>query len=134
MKKIVILCSLIGMFSSCKNDDNDVETPNTDLIGNWKLIETLIDPGDGSGAFISVESNKTITFHEDGKITSNGSLCNVSIEANTPTSGTYSKTDSTFNSQDCNNNEHNYNFKHEGLTLIVEFPCFEPCKEKYTKQ
>ncbi|MEW7279317.1 lipocalin family protein [Aquimarina sp. 2201CG1-2-11] len=133
MKKIALLCSLIGVLYSCKNDDNNTETPNTDLIGNWRLIETLIDPGDGSGTFTAVESDKIITFHEDGKITSNGSLCDVSIETNTPTSGTYSKTDATFNSKDCHNGDHTYNFKHEGLTLIVEFPCFEPCKEKYTK-
>jgi hypothetical protein len=132
MKKIVFLFSIIGLLSSCNN--NDDLSSNTDLVGEWKLIEVLADPGDGSGTFSAVESNKIIRFHPDGTITSNGSICSMSIEANNPTSGTYSITNSTFNSPDCDNSDYDYQFEHKGNILIINYPCIEPCKVKYTKK
>ncbi|WP_324721558.1 lipocalin family protein [Salinimicrobium sp. HB62] len=132
MKKIVFLFSIIGLLSSCNNND-DLRS-NTDLVGEWKLIEVLADPGDGSGTFSAVESNKIIRFHPDGTITSNGSICSMSIEANNPTSGTYSITNSTFNSPDCDNSDYDYQFEHKGNILIINYPCIEPCKVKYRKK
>lgn len=103
MKQLLIILCLIGLLSSCNSDDN--LSSNTSLVGEWKLIEILADPGDGSGTFSAVESEKRIKFHQDGTFTSNGTICNMSIEANNPTSGTYSLINSTINSQDCNSPE-----------------------------
>ena len=131
MKKIIFLLGVIGLLISCNSDDD--LSPNTDLVGEWELIEVLADPGDGSGTFQAVESDKTIIFHQDGTITSNGTICNLSIQTNNPTSGTYSFTDSTFNSPDCNDSEYEYQFEHNGNILIVFYPCIEPCQAKYRK-
>lgn len=123
---------MIATLSSC-NIDEELNS-NTDLVGEWKLVEVLTDPGDGSGTFSAVQSNKIIRFHPDGTLTSNGSICSMSIEANNPTSGTYSLINSTFNSPDCNSSDHDYQFEHIGDTLIVIYPCIEPCKVKYKKK
>ncbi len=131
MKQLIILLGLIGLLSSCNSDDDS--SPNTDLVGEWKLIEVLADPGDGSGTFSAVESNKIIRFHQDGTVSSNGTICSMSIEANNPTSGTYSLINSTINSLDCNNPDYNYQFEHDGNILIVIYPCIEPCQAKYRK-
>ena len=103
-------------------------------MGNWKLKEVLADPGDGSGTFLPVQSNKRITFEANGVITSNGSLCDMSTAADAPTSGTYSNTNFTFNSTDCSDPNYNYSFEQTGTVLIITYPCFEPCKAKYVKE
>lgn len=137
MKKIAILLIAIILLSSCKKDEDKTITTNTttvDLIGDWHLIEVLADPGDGSGTFAAVESDKTITFHTDGTLTSNGSLCDMSLDINNPTSGAYSIADSTFSSNDCNIPEYGYRFEQEASILIINYPCIEPCRAKYQKQ
>ena len=72
MKKQVFLFLALGFLYSCDKDDD--KSTDKGLIGNWKLIEVLADPGDGSGTFAVVESNKIITFQQNGIITSNGTL------------------------------------------------------------
>lgn len=64
---------LIGFLVSCNSDNQEKSTP--ELTGTWKLIEVLADPGDGSGAFKAVRSNKTIEFKSNGTIVTNTSLC-----------------------------------------------------------
>lgn len=132
MKKLILLLCAFAFLSSCSSDDDDADT-NTELVGEWKLIEVLADPGDGSGTFSAVESEKKIRFHQDGTITSNGTICDLSIEANNSTSGTYSLVDSTFKSPYCYDSEFNYQFEHNGNTLIIIYPCFEGCMAKYRK-
>jgi hypothetical protein len=96
MKKYIFLLLLIGIFISCeKNNDS------TELVGKWELIEILADPGDGSGVFQTVESDKIIAFHADGTITSNGLLCEMSIQSNTSGSGTYFVEGSAIYPSDC---------------------------------
>jgi len=133
MKKIMffLICLIITCFA-CESNDNialDVE-----LIGDWRLIEIYSDPGDGSGSFTSVNSQKIITFNEDGSITSNGSLCDISITSNNPTSGVYSLIDSTFTTQDCGFDGIAYRFEKTLNTLIISYPCIEGCGSKYIKQ
>ncbi|NCT16504.1 MAG: hypothetical protein GW774_14745 [Flavobacteriales bacterium] len=132
MKKIVLILATIGILFSCDKDDET--NSNTELIGNWKLIEVLADPGDGSGIFSPVESDKIISFESDGIITSNGRLCDISINSDNPTSGIYSASDLTFRSSDCPNPDYDYTFEQDGNILIINYPCFEPCRAKYQKQ
>ncbi|WP_118194163.1 lipocalin family protein [Albibacterium indicum] len=133
MKKIILTLAIIGVLASC--DKNDKTVHNTELIGDWKLIEVLADPGDGSGTFTAVESDKIISFKNNGIITSNGRLCDMSMNSDSPSSGTYSIADSTFTSPDCLDPEYsNYSFEHDRDILIINYPCIEPCRAKYKKQ
>ena len=132
MKKILFILLTVGILYSCDKDDDS--NSNTKLIGNWKLIEVLGDPGDGSGTFNSVESDKIITFENDGTITSNGNLCDMSINSDNQTSGTYSNSEMSFNSADCNNPDYDFTFEQNGNVLIINYPCIEPCQTKYIKE
>ncbi|WP_185956498.1 hypothetical protein [Changchengzhania lutea] len=53
--KTVLLFVVVLMFVSCSNDDSNPKK-DVSLIGSWKLIEQLTDPGDGSGVFTSVNT------------------------------------------------------------------------------
>ena len=132
MKKIIFTLITAGILFSCNNDDDS--NTETNLIGDWKLIEVLADPGDGSGTFNSVESEKIITFKNDGTITSNGNLCDMSISSDNQTSGTYSNLEMTFNSTNCNDSAYDFTFEQNGDILIINYPCIEPCQAKYIKE
>jgi hypothetical protein len=55
------------MFISCTKRDAS-PAANNGLVGKWKLVEALSDPGDGSGKFVSVreESSSIVEFRSDG--------------------------------------------------------------------
>ena len=115
---------LAGIMSSCSQDET------TQLIGKWKLIERLLDPGDGSGTFQPVNSNKIIEFHSDSTITSNGEICTYGMESDSTTTGTYSLVDFTISSSNCTN----LSFELNGNDLIINYGCIEWCKAKFLKQ
>lgn len=131
MKRFVLVLATIGLFVSCNKAD---KISNTELIGTWRLIEVLSDPGDGSGKFLPVKSDKTITFKNDGTISSNGKLCDMSGNSDHPTSGTYSVSDMTIRSLGCADPNYDYSFKHDGNILTIYYPCIEPCIAKYKKR
>ncbi|WP_143960438.1 lipocalin family protein [Litoribacter populi] len=129
MKILLFFLAALLAFS-CNSEDDLV--PDTDLIGKWGLIEILADPGDGSGTFQPVESEKYVEFHSDGTITSNADLCRTFDQPGTPSSGTYSLTDSTINPDGCDP-QWPYPFEHTGSTLTISYVCIEACQEKYVK-
>ena len=132
MKNRLLLLALIGFIFSC-NNDNSNNSLEADLIGIWKLTETLADPGDGSGVFMTVTSDKIIQFFNDGNVTSNGSLCDMSIQSDNASNGTYSISDSTINSPECVTSGFNITFELSNNLLILNYPCIEPCKAKFIK-
>jgi len=129
MKKVIFILITSGILFSCKKNDE----ANSELIGVWNLTEIYADPGDGSGSFFDVDSDKTITFKRNGVLISNGDLCELSTSSDKRTKGTYSQTLSTFNSDDCTNNQ-DFPFELNGNTLIISYPCIEGCKAKYEKE
>ena len=137
MRTISLVLVLTVLFFSCKKDENRLDTLRSDngFIGEWKLTAVSFDIGNGQGAFKSVKSDKTIEFHPDGTLTSNGSIYNItSIESNSPSNGTYSLIDSTIYASDFPINSFPNRFKKEGGTLVIYFGgCIEPCKAKFLK-
>ena len=125
MKISFAILVILSLFTSCKKKERD------SLTGTWELKEVLMDPGNGSGDFTAVSSDKNLVFHTNGNVNSNGIICDMSIESNTSTSGTYSENDSTIISATCQNLIIKYELS--GDTLILIYPCFEACKAKYIK-
>ena len=125
MKISFAILVILSLFTSCKKNKRD------SLTGTWELKEVLMDPGNGSGVFTAVGSDKNLVFHTNGNVNSNGIICDMSIESNTSTSGTYSENDSTIISATCQNLIIKYELS--GDTLILIYPCFEACKAKYNR-
>ena len=130
MKRIFLYIVLAVSIISCSKDNTSYEA---ELIGQWKLIEIYADPGDGSGTFQTVESDKIVEFRKYGTVLSNGSICMLSTESNNATSGTFSLSESTISSPDCIETELGIYFELINSRLILRYPCFEACEEKYVK-
>lgn len=136
MKKILLLLVTATLFISCKSDDETSTPEDVSLIGNWRLIEYLADPGDGSGIFLPIDSDKTVTFNPNGEITSNYSLCNMYVITEPQnSSGTYSTTSGMIEIPNCYDTEpRNLSFEiSEEGNLILHYLCIEGCSEKYIK-
>lgn len=118
---------MVVLFSSCKKEEDG----NPDLQHSWKLIAVLADPGDGSGTFQAVSSDKTVSFFLDGTVSSNGSICTMGTEVGTGSTGTYSVADSTINVDGCPVAHFPLTFEMQGANLILNYPCIEACREKY---
>ncbi|MFM1876136.1 MAG: hypothetical protein RL266_1873 [Bacteroidota bacterium] len=120
----------MAVILTCVSCNTEEEEPQ--LIGQWHLIEQLADPGDGSGTFQPVVSDKMIEFFEDGSLVSNGSLCTMAAQAGNGSTGTYSTTDSTISVDNCGfAPPYPMTFELQGGFLILNYPCIEPCREKY---
>ncbi|RSC95008.1 hypothetical protein [Tenacibaculum singaporense] len=127
MKKQILLLLVVSLMFSCSNDEDNLET---ELIGKWKLIEVLADPGDGSGTFEPVRSNKTIEFKSDGTLTTNNSLCDPYSDEMI-SSGTYKNNTITTGCQ--NPNIATISFELKNQYLILNFISNEGYSQKFEK-
>lgn len=142
MKQLFFILTLMGILVACTKDktivsvvDGEctisvVDTSTQGLVDEWKLIEILVDPGNGSGTFSPVTSNKTIEFHSNGTVSSNGNLCSMNEASSTASSGTYSTINSTISSSACTN----LHFTLSTNYLIIDYPCIEPCRARFQRQ
>ncbi len=103
-------------------------------MGKWKLAQVLADPGDGSGTFVNIESNKTITFLSDNTFSSNEYLCSLSPLAPLKTEGTFSTEKQGIYPNSCDSfAELKLSYRIKNKALIINYFCVESCSEKYVK-
>ncbi|MES2829461.1 MAG: hypothetical protein V4687_14970 [Bacteroidota bacterium] len=118
MKRLLLLLS-IGIsvcYISC--DKNEEEGPG-EIYGRWKLLETLSDPGDGSGKYVKTKKDLYATFDRSGTLegdalpgaTSFKILDSVSIQISSK------EPDRSLT----------YRYKVSAKSLWVYPPCFEGC-------
>lgn len=132
MKTIVLLLSFTGILLSCsKSDLENIEI--AELNSQWKLIEQLADPGDGSGTFESIDSQKIIKFYENGIVKSeNGSLCQPYSDEQI-SSGTYSLSEKRITTECQNVNITFIDFEFKDNFLILHFVSNEGFSQKFEK-
>jgi hypothetical protein len=142
MKQLLLLALLSSLLFACekepieKQPESCIETCEVvyPILGEWELIETYMDPGDGSGTFQPVNSNKIITFSANGTISSNENICDIATNPNTsnsPSSGTYSNNSINVN---CHVNQPwDITFQQTGNILILNYPCICGCQAKYRR-
>ena len=119
-------------FLSCEKDDGQA----TPLTGEWRLVEVYADPGDGSGSFEPVTSNKTITFGEDGNYTAQGNVCTMAETSDVGTTGKFWTEDQNVEPNECISlpARSGITYAFVGEELILSYPCIEACQHKYRKQ
>lgn len=120
MKKLAILLISVAL-TSCGDSKEDFA-----VTGEWKLIEALMDPGDGSGTFEKTSYDWFLEFHSDGTIQSSQGLC----LDNSSNNGTY--TDKEIKGIGC---DAVYTYDIQGQYLILRHKfCIEPCAYKFRKR
>ncbi|WP_340201234.1 hypothetical protein [Ascidiimonas sp. W6] len=129
MKKLAIPFLAFLLLSSCDDDD----TKNIDITsGTWRLVEQLADPGDGSGTFQPVRSEKTLQFLENGSVVTNKSLCDPYSEEQIA-SGTYSIETGIINTSCSNEFIKTIFFEVKNGALILDFISNEGFSQKYRR-
>jgi hypothetical protein len=128
MRLTLILTFLFGLAGF-----TNAQTIDTGFVGEWKLIETLNNPGDGSGTFYRVNSEKTLRIKLNGQIESNGNLCRLSTKTENSSSGQLIKLSNEMIFNSCET-KLKIIYKLKGDNLIVYYPCKEGCAEKYKKK
>ena len=121
--KSVLLFSLL-LFACTKSSDNKT---NVSLIGKWRLTETLVDPGDGSGKWTKVNSDDYIQFTEDSTYQTNKPATGDIVKFSLPT-------DSTITFIYVTGQSSSYYYKINGNELTIMGGCYEACGSKYVKQ
>jgi len=141
MKKVLLILFSLVLVNCTSNDDKSPYEGNPELLGKWKLIEQLSDPGDGSGIFNPIDdSNREIEFFSNGTVTVNGVLCYMSSEVGDQNSGSFSVLenndyyDGEIKPNDCDYPETKLYFKIEDPNLIIWYLCIEGCGQKFIKQ
>lgn len=136
------LLIVLTTVSSCKKEpvDGTLGT-NAEEVGTWKLVEQLMDPGDGSGTFQPDSSNKTVIFSSNGNIYCNGALCTMDeVVVNPPLwttdpIGTYDMTTQSLYIESCVTiGGMSPSYYLENGHLIIRYPCIEPCLQKFERQ
>ena len=133
--KMKILLALIGLVVLSSSCDKYTCGFSEGIVGEWKLVEELMDPGDGSGTFQPVASDKEIEFFSNGTFEANGEMCVMANQSSSTHTGTYDASGSTFTPDNCSTQTPlTYTYSVSGNTLILSYPCFEPCQQKYICQ
>lgn len=128
MKNIVIgiFAVLAISITSCDKENNE------EVQATYKLIEIYSDPGDGSGEFNPIQSNKRLEILNDNKVrTVNGLLCNFGHEVGQTGSGIIDQEEMTIVGDGCSEIPMTYTL--EGDYLILTRLCIEGCAEKYER-
>ncbi len=143
MTRLLFILTTVLALAACTKKENfpaplpspTEEAPEANgIVGTWLLTEQLFDPGDGSGTFQPVSSNRYIKLLTNGSYETNSSLCDMVATTTNITTGTYNTTDQTFNVGNCWNASLPLRYMQSGNELILMYPCIEPCQLKYIRQ
>jgi hypothetical protein len=119
------------MLFICCNKVSDTTTTsiNSKLVGKWILVETLSDPGDGSGQWrpINKPDYYLLQFNIDNSIESNtytglGGLRHYNV-----------MNDSTVQFIYANGNTVSLFYKIDGVSLTIQGGCIEACGSKFIR-
>lgn len=130
MKNVLSIVLVFLTLISCKSDDS---FSSNSIVGTWKLVEMLADPGDGSGTFMPVTSSKTIEFLADGSYTSNGNICAFSALNDGDSEGMYQVSEEGYRIECEDPFVSPLNLQLKEGDLILTFFCIEPCQQKYKR-
>ena len=128
---LFIASSLFIMLTSCKKEECGSDKG---IEGKWRLVAELMDPGDGSGTFHPVNSDKEVKFFDNGTFEANGDMCGMSSQSGNTQTGTYDTSTSTFSPNYCMSMAPlSYHYTVSGNTLILIYPCTCGCRQKYER-
>lgn len=137
MFKSVTVCMVFAAvgLASCNKEvkDKDRYSSAEEITGTWKLIEALADPGDGSGTYQPVTSDKIIQVYSDSSFVSNGNMCTMNSDTTGSASGFFIDTENINLTPGSCWGGFPLSYEHNGNQLIIRYNCIEGCSQKYVK-
>ena len=133
MKKINIFLILLSLCAFKCRDEGSPVTENHGLVGKWKLIEYLADPGDGSGKWqpATDEFSHIIEFHPDGRFTEIKGKAQSSVPLY---KGYKLKGDNLIEMLPIDETKASHTWSYSDLSstnLTLSYGCIEACGGKY---
>lgn len=123
MKSPLLAAILALAIGACGKKSTSV-VENESIVGKWKLTESLMDPGDGSGKWQPADPAHPsyLVFNADGTVTSNNPTDAISRYKLTSDSTIlfYRPADSI-----------SFRYRFARSTLSLTPPCYEPCGMHY---
>ncbi|KQC33765.1 hypothetical protein AAU57_10805 [Nonlabens sp. YIK11] len=107
---------------------NDAAVDN-DVVGAWKLSESMNDIGDGNATYRKVESDKTLLFTAYGTVISNQNVC-IGNNFKEGTVAEWNPNAKEFSLEDCTAS---YELDEATGELTVTYQCMEACGERYVR-
>jgi hypothetical protein len=138
MKKLLYLPLVLLLMLSCEQGDV-IQEENIDnpLVGKWKLIEQLADPGDGSGTFQSTDKDLQIEFFADRTFRASRSMCTLANYDETESTGTVDLNQEVLYPDDCDalfeDVDYQIHYSINEGDLILYYFCIEACGQKFEK-
>lgn len=132
MKHLLIFTISIFLISSCSPPKEPIDPSG--LIDTWKLIQIYSDPGDGSGNFEDVDSDKTIEFLSNGFVVTTGTFCSLDIGSNGIEEASYDDNVMQITAE-CGGQDLviTYRLNDNEDELELSYPCIEGCAAKYIR-
>ncbi len=136
MKRLLLI--LLPLFIlGCGSDDNYVADFFYSPTTYWKLSAKLNDPGDGSGTFQPVISERVLTI-EVYRVVTNGSMCTPDGPVGPDEFADYDSNTPEFFVMNCDSTDvprhFSYFFLDDSNELILDLGCDEPCWLRYERQ
>src|ERR1700754_4041906 len=110
--------AVILFISSCKKANLEAKTNLNDkalLIGKWRLVENLLDPGDGSGTWMPSATHTELTLNTDGTTSGNTFPAYVNYAIKDSVTITFHQTDTT-------TQNYRYKISHDTLMMSPDGP------------
>jgi hypothetical protein len=102
---------------------------NASLSGKWKLVESLNDPGDGSGTWLPVTTSTQLQLNANGTMGGTTFPAYVSYIIKDSVTLAFSQADKTIQN-------YRYKISHDTLSMSPDGPirCYEACGIRFKKQ
>lgn len=129
MKATIVFLLMVSLATDCSKFSSSKNNPEG-FIGKWKLVETLADPGDGSGKWMPVSENHAnsyVEFTDDGRLISKTLFIGYDqFHLNADSTHIILKKSSGVETQ-----ELHYQLSNRQLT--INLTCIEPCGLRFAK-
>lgn len=119
---------LLVLLCSCQKDT----TVSDSIIGEWQLVQTNFDRGDGTVIPSSISNGFTIEFQSNGRYRANTSTCQFHSYPDTPSEGRYDTDQQRLIPSDCQEFNVRYNWSND--TLWTYLPCREFCSYRFHRR